>query len=532
MNRREKKARLYRHQEECLAFFRGARRLVNLSEYGTGKTPPTVARLVDLVPPHRALIVATAAMIGTKERPGSWERNLRMFGRPEWKLSYLVGRRAERWRALARPHHIALANYEAVLVMGSGLLGQYDVVVLDELHRLKNPASKISRAWAAFSEQMDYAYGLTGSPLLESPIDLYGVFRAIHPELFGPSFYQWRSKFFEKRSEVDAEGNRTFPKWYARPNAMEDLGAAVSAVSFRRTQAELPFDWPREVNADPIQVELAPEVRAVYRRLESQLNVSLATGSVTVDNIRPRLQKLCQLTSGWMYDARHNPIQIGRSTKAEAFADLYDEIHRTGPVVVWAVTPPDMALIQAALARFGPAARYASVYGRTSARGRADAVERFNGGHLNVLIAHPTCLGEGIDLVAAFDVRFSRTWSAMQYSQSRGRCRRINSRIRSVRYVEIVAKNTVDEGIMVSLKRKLGFLRTILRLGSVTKADRALARITDDEAALLGAKISFDADPEPVDDGAAARAITAPATPTATGSASSGSTVGGLFTSL
>lgn len=475
MNRRRtERARLRFHQLEALTFLRSGRRLFNTSEYGTGKTPPAVARLADLVPPHRALVVSTGGMIGTRERPGAWERNCRMFGRREWIYEYLVGRRSDRWRSFARPHHIAFANYEAVLVLGSALLSEYPVIVFDEVHRLKNPASKMSRAWAAIAERAEYVYGLTGSPLLESPLDLYGVVRAVHPEMYGPSFYGWRNRFFVRKSEVGSDGVRTFPRWTPRDHAMEDLAASIASISFRRTQAQLPFDWPREVNAEPLVVDLAPAAERVYRRLERQMEIQLASGALNANNIRPRLQKLCQLTAGWVYDSAHRPIQIAPSTKALAFADLFDQIHREGPVVVWCVTPPDMALVRNALARFGPAARSVVVRGRTPAGARQELIERFNAGHANVLIAHPTCLGEGVDLEAAHDVRFSRTWSALQYSQSRGRTRRMTSRARVVTYTEIVARNTVDEGIMEALARKVGFLKTLLALGSVDAAVRRI----------------------------------------------------------
>lgn len=461
---------LWAHQVEALNFYRKGRHLANLSGYGTGKTPSAVARMADLVPPHRALVVSTGAMIGSPHNAGAWTRNLRVFGRPEWKLAYLTGDRERRWRELERPHHIALATYETVLILGEALKGRYDVLVLDEVHRLKDPTSLMSRAWAALARSMDTVIGLTGSPILESPLDLYGVFRAINPYLWEEDFYSWRDRYFTFTSTYDEEGERMFPKWHPRDGALDILRSMVMSMSIRVAQEDLPFDWPQADDRPPVLVDLAPSVRTVYDRVAERFDMMLSSGPVDVKNIRPRLQKLCQLTAGWCYDQHHQPLTVGPSTKAAALADLFDQHAREGPFLVWAVTAPDMALAKKALERFGGRARVDAVYGKVTPARRQKMIDRFNHGLSNVLIAHPRCLGEGVDLSARHDVRLSRTWSALQWTQSRGRARRLTTSHHKVGYWEIVARDTVDEAIVDSLAAKTSMLRLLLKARSLEGA--------------------------------------------------------------
>lgn len=303
---------------------------------------------------------------------------------------------------------------------------------------------------------------------------MYGVFRSIFPDMFGPDYYEWRDRYFEFRSVKDANGVRAYPKWIPKAGAVEDLGAAVRAITFR-VGHEVFADFPREVNVDPVLVELPPAVRRVYNDIQEETSIALKSGTVTADNIRPRLLKMLQLCSGWCYTDAHQAVTVGPCTKAEALADLLSEI-RGAPTAIWATSPPDMTIIARTIARFNGAYRHAIVYGETPAKERQEAVDGFNNGRYNVIIAHPLCLGEGVDLEAAYDVRFSRTWSANQYIQSRGRARRATSRAEHVVYVEILAADTIDESIRAALQEKVSYLSVLLKHADFQKADEELGQ--------------------------------------------------------
>lgn len=461
------------HQVAALEFHRGLRYSANLSALGTGKSAPTAARLNDLIPPRRGLVVSTAAMVGTRQHPGPWYYTLKRTN-PHWTIEFLTGRKEERFKAINRPHHIGLINYEGLLVLGSDLIdvGRYGVLVLDEAHRLKSPSSMTSRASAALAKYADYIIGLTGSPILESPIDLYGVYRSIHPDMFGDDFVAWRDRFFEYKSEVDADGHHAYPKWLPKPGALEILASAVKAISFRVTHDQLPWDFPAEVSVEPVMVELKGKAREAYNRLKEDCEVGLATGTITVDNIRPKLLKMMQISSGWVYDDHHRAIPLGQSAKGEALYEVVQQI-KPHPFVVWAVTPPDMTIIGRTLDRFRGQIRHGTIYGATPQAERASIMRDFNSGKLNALIAHPQCVGEGIDLEAAYDIRFSRTWSANQYAQSRGRCRRANSTRTRVFYIDLVTADTIDETVYHAIHHKMSFMSLLIKYANFAAVDEA-----------------------------------------------------------
>ena len=461
------------HQIRGLEHMRGLRYSANLSQFGCGKSYTLSHRLLDLVPPRRALIVSTSAMVGTRQSPGAWYRTLKATN-PWWNINILTGRREDRRKALYAPHHIGMINYEGVLVLGQELIdeGRYQVLGLDEVHRLKGASSSISRAMAAMAKTADYVYGLTGSPVLESPIDLYGIYRSIYPPMFGDDFYEWRSLYFEYRSEEDEDGHRTYPRWLPKDGAMEILAAAVQAISFRVTHDELPWNFPKEVEVEPIYVDIGSKVRSVYNEIMEETSIALKSGTITAEFIRPKLLKMMQLCSGWIYDDKHRAITVGPCEKAVAFADTISQI-RGHPFVVWAVSPPDMTILARTLDKF-KWVKYGTIYGATPAGDRADILAAFNAGKINGLIAHPQCVGEGVDLESQYDFRFSRTWSANQYSQSRGRCRRANSSRDRVFYADFISQDTIDETIHFALLKKLSYLSLLLKHADFSKVHDAV----------------------------------------------------------
>lgn len=480
----EARPALFQHQREALGFLRARARSANLSEYGTGKTAPACAWLAELVPPHRALVVCTSAKVD------DWVAALRAFGRDWWRISVMGGdrvtRRAQRWRALRAEHHVGVLNFEGLLIFGKALRPLYDVLVVDELHRAKNPCSLISRSLAALGDSCSYVHGITGSPVLENFLELAAVYRVINPDVFGRRMKTFRETWFRKVSsyvcptcrheltreapwceKCQARGARTYPKWRPIEGATELLTAAVHSSAFYRTKDQVPVSWPLVVPAPRITAPLDPKVRRMADALERQVSVLLCGGaSVSGKEVRPRLQKLMQLAQGWVYAPGRRPILVApRCPKVRRFEEHLEEVRgRNRQLVVWAVYPPDFELVGRALTRQG--LTYACVQGSTPRRARPEIQMEFNAGARQVLVAHPTCLGEGVDLAADYGSYFSRTWSHLQFDQSQGRVVRMLQRTKRVVLTQFTSEG-VDDSVVDALEGKRSFLKDVHRVRGI-----------------------------------------------------------------
>lgn len=471
---------LCEHQREAVEFARTHPRWLNTSEYGTGKSAPAAAWLKDLVPAHRALIVCPSSKVD------DWYAAVRTWGRDWWQIAVLGGdrvtKRRQRWKEFRKPHHVAIINFEGLQIFGKALL-DYGVLLVDELHRAKNATSKVSRSLAALGANALYVHGMTGSPVLENLLDAYGVVRVVAPDVFGPSLTKFRDRWFRYESDrvcpkcgknfgplpeppkcvpcaVTAE--RSYPKWRPRPAAVDFISMAVHAISFRKTRAEIPFDWPLQVNADRLVVKLHPKVAKLMRALEKETSILLLGDVLRAEDLRARFQKMLCLSAGWIYGPGRRPVHVAdRNPKVEALEGHLEEVRGRGQVVVWAVRPPDFELIGRAMTRLGMS--YGCVQGSTPKRARPDIMGDFNGGVREALVAHPLCLAEGVDMVAHYGTYFSRTWSHLEFDQSRGRLVRMFQRKERVVYTQIAAEGLDNAVVDLIEGPKRDLLKDVMR---------------------------------------------------------------------
>ena len=67
---------LYRHQEIALSYMRSNNYFALFMEQGTGKTIPSLFRILDLL---RSGAIETALVVAPKSALGAWERDIDLF---------------------------------------------------------------------------------------------------------------------------------------------------------------------------------------------------------------------------------------------------------------------------------------------------------------------------------------------------------------------------------------------------------------------------------------------------------------------
>lgn len=157
-------------------------------EMGTGKTVMTCVALRILfhkAEVHKALIVCPANVLSV------WDQHLGNWGGTSG-LRYTIVHgsadvRARDWKCRA---HIYVTSYDTlrsdVLGQGVGLsaeeLAEFDLVVLDEAHAIRNASSGKTRAVLQLHPQ--YRWALSGTPLQNRVDDLISIFAFVKPGLF------------------------------------------------------------------------------------------------------------------------------------------------------------------------------------------------------------------------------------------------------------------------------------------------------------------------------------------------------------
>ena len=217
--------KLWKHQLDAI------HRAANLDEFalffdpGLGKSATTINLLRYKYLKHnkllRTLILCPPIVIE------NWRREFKAHSAVGDKVICLTGpgkKRAEVLKKNLAESKIIVTNFEALLMKEVfPLLLEYapTCLVIDESQRIKSMQSKRTKAAIQLADISKYRYILSGTPVLNSPMDLFSQFRVLDKgATFGKNLFLFRAKYFYDRNALMPK-NRYFPDWQIKPNALE-----------------------------------------------------------------------------------------------------------------------------------------------------------------------------------------------------------------------------------------------------------------------------------------------------------------------
>jgi SNF2 family DNA or RNA helicase len=347
---------------------------------------------------------------------------------------------------------VVTVNYEAVWRQRLATqieAVQWAAIVLDESHRIKSPGGKASRWLARLAARQPAARRLclTGTPMPHSPLDLYGQFRFLDPQVFGSSYTRMRARY----AECDAR----FPSKVKYWRNQDELAAKLDAHSWR-VAADDVLDLPESMH-EVVPVTLSPKVQRYCRTLEREMTAEIEAGTVTASNALTKLLRLRQASCGYArVDGSTGVVPIdGTPSKRLALADRLEDMPSAEPVVVFCQFRSDLDDVAAVARELGR--EYAEVSGE-----RKD-LQRWQDGDATILGVQIQSGGVGIDLTrAAYAFYYSLGYSLGDYEQSLARLRR-PGQTRCVRYYHLVCTGTVDEQVYAALRERRNVVDAVLQ---------------------------------------------------------------------
>jgi superfamily II DNA or RNA helicase len=110
----------------------------------------------------------------------------------------------------------------------------FDVLIIDETSRLKDPSGKRARALLKIAGRFKTRWGLTGTPRPNSSRDLFMPAAIItNGTLWGRAFIPWRQKHFRPCDPFERE-------WMALPGAEEQIAADFGTVAMTVADTDMP----------------------------------------------------------------------------------------------------------------------------------------------------------------------------------------------------------------------------------------------------------------------------------------------------
>lgn len=409
-------------------------------EMGAGKTLPAIAVagyrwLHGQI--NRLLIVCPASVMPV------WKQEFDKCSDFQCRVVVLDGPVKKRQEILANWQDslgldVAVINYEGARNMVDDLLTwKPDMLIMDEAHRCKTPGSQQSKAMARIARVARYKLSLTGTPITNSPLDVYGIYRALDPSIFGTSFFAFKNRYaimggWENRQVVG----------YQR---IDELAAKIHRIAFRVRKDEC-LDLP-EMTDVYRYCRLEPKAQALYDQMRKESVAELEAGeAVVAANVLSKLLRLSQIAGGFL-----DGQQVS-SAKLNLLSEILDDLDGQKAVIFVRFTAEKEAIEKLLTKK---KIDFVSLDGSTPMKDRGPLVEKFQTDpECQIFVGQIAAAGTGITLHAASTAIFySCSFSYSDLDQARSRLHRSGQR-HPVTNIFLTAQGTVDEKVHAALAEK------------------------------------------------------------------------------
>ena len=356
------------------------------------------------------------------------------------------------------------ASKRAVEYLTKFVMSNKCVVTIDESTCIKHRDSKVTKNIIGLRKHIPYRRIMTGSPITNSPLDLYSQFDFLGRSLLGfGSYFAFRS-FVAYMQEINM-GVRTFKQvvGYNETN-LKRVQETIKSFSFRVTKEDC-LDLPPKIYYSR-EIEMGPEQERAYREMKKLLMVTLPNKDFPVSmvtTVLTQLMKLHQIACGFIIDQDGNPIDIpGDNPRMNELMSILDECDSA---IIWCNYRYNVEQVYRKLCEVYGKDKVAHYYGGTSDEDRAKAVEGFQSGKIRYFVANPSTAGYGLTLTNTHNViYYSNGYEIDKRQQSEDRAHRIGQ-TNSVNYTDIIMNKSLDSKIIKSLHTKAHLQDVVLKDG-------------------------------------------------------------------
>lgn len=441
-------------------------------EMGTGKTKPCVDAATHLITKGvctHAFVFAPSSVVGT------WVEDA-IPSDSDLKAAAMMGTAADR-RALLkqgmkRNTSFFVFNYPATRVHNFWQLvmevaSKQIILILDESTAVKNHTTQqFERIYELIKEyKLPYVWLLSGTPVTQSPEDIFGQAACIDTRLFGAP-YQFRN--FRARYVIQSSHNKHVVIGYRN---LDKLALKIKAISHRVKSMDV-LDLPPKVY-QTVALDLPPKLKRVYDDFVDSLGLLEVGGKTILEAENPLtvMSKARQIVHNWVYKEVDTVVDEELVTKRQAVT-LFEKLEspkldwivdamRTGvPTLIWYAFHGDKFVIQERLIKEG--ITFVTLDTSVHMSARQDVINEFMRGKVQGFLSNPNLGGEGINLQRArLVVYFNNVHSVKARMQSEARAWRKGT-THKVHNVDLVYRGTVDVTIKktIDAKRKLSSMLT------------------------------------------------------------------------
>uniref|UniRef100_A0A6Q2Y1E4 Chromodomain helicase DNA binding protein 1-like n=1 Tax=Esox lucius TaxID=8010 RepID=A0A6Q2Y1E4_ESOLU len=421
---------------QCLANQQGC---ILGDEMGLGKTCQTISLLLYL----RGVLGQGGPflILSPLSVMGNWRSEMERFS-PCLKVLCYSGdkdKRAELQRDMDTTHyHVLLTTYE--------------VLVVDEAHRLKNHNSLLHKVLLEFS--LGFRLLLTGTPIQNNLLEVYSLLAFIEPGLFP---LDQAEEFTSRYSHVE-------------------LQSVLQPFLLRRVKSEVAADLPKKT-----ELLMYHGLSALQKRYYKAILMKDVDAFKNDQGNKTRLLNiLMQLRKcvdhPYLFDGvEPEPFEMGEhlieaSGKLSLLDNMLGFLHQRGHrVLLFSQMTRMLDIVQDYMEYRGYS--YERLDGSVRGEERNLAIKNFSSKHVFVFLLSTKAGGVGMNLTAADTVIFMDTdFNPQNDLQAAARCHRIGQ-TRPVKVIRLLGRDTVEEIVYAQAVSKLRLTNIVIEEGRFSMLD-------------------------------------------------------------
>ncbi len=401
-------------------------------DMGLGKTCVT-ATVIDFL---LALGEIQSVLIVAPKRvaESTWPAEFAKWGHlRDLRYAVLTGDKKKREQEIKRDVDVHVINFELLkwLMAYHGKRWPYDMMVIDEVTRVKNPTALTTRLCRRVCRHVDRLVWLTGTGAPNGLQDLWApMYLLDQGERLESSVGRFRATYcqpcgFEMR------------EWCLQDDASERIYAQMKDIVLSMKSEDY-LELPERVE-NLVEVDLPESAVALYKQMEDEFFAEIAGENIEAVNAGTKAMKLRQLASGFIFNG--DDWHVVHDAKLEALDELITELNGQ-PTLVAYYFQPDLERI---LKRFPQAVRLKSL----------QDIDDWNAGKFPIALVNAASHGHGLNLQDGGHhiIFYSLDWNLDNHMQLRKRLHRSGQKYPVIEHT-IEARKTVDGLIRKRLESK------------------------------------------------------------------------------
>lgn len=247
-------ARLRPYQRVDVEFLTMRKNAAVFNEQRTGKTPTTLLAVKDRM--NKGVIVCPAGL------KLNWSREAQLWIRKS--STVISGTKKKRVRSYQTfrdaDSGLLILSYETLRADIAEMDFEFDVLIVDEAHRLRNYQTKQSKAVYELGKKAKHVFALTGTPAVNHPSDVFGILKLLRPKKYG-SYWNFVERYFGYTMTRFGRDILALKK-----HMIDEFTEMLNHISTQRKRVDV-MQWIPPITHRQIPLELSDTQKRYYTQL-------------------------------------------------------------------------------------------------------------------------------------------------------------------------------------------------------------------------------------------------------------------------